>query len=208
MLSPSSKVISLLCMTVSCIADSTWGLQTDDSSSSSLAPESYGLANFPLANIEEDGANLEIPNPNVQLQQLEQSKSSHGCSSYSNMDTNRSNRKLRLRREGTACVWNQQTGSDAIPSSSDGVVPLKTGAYIKGGSLSDKWGVCGTGLSMVANSIPVCTPVNLADTTDEAITSLREGPYTDLLMARLCTVPSWLLQFETLQQNHSASTWE
>ena len=38
--------------------------------SSSLASESYGLANFPLANIEDVGVNLEIPNSNVQLQQL------------------------------------------------------------------------------------------------------------------------------------------
>lgn len=70
MLSPSSIVISLLFTAVSCIANSTLGLQADDPSSSSLASESYERANFPLANIEDDGANLEILNSNVQLQQL------------------------------------------------------------------------------------------------------------------------------------------
>ena len=208
MLSLSSRLISLLFMVISLIADSSLGLQADDDPSSSLASETYGLfSNFPLANIE-DGANLELPNPNVQPQQLEQSESSHGCSSYSNMNTNRRNRKLRLRRGDDTCGWNHQPGSDATPSWTDGIVPLRVGTYIAGGSLSDKWGVCGTQSSVVANSIPVCTPVNLADMTGDAITSLREGPFTDLLMARLCTVPSRLSQSETLQQNHSASTWE
>ena len=62
------------------------------------------------------------------------------------------------------------------PSWTDGVVPLRIGTYVTGGFLSDKWGVFGTELSVVANSIPVCTAVNLADMTGEAITSLREGP--------------------------------
>lgn len=190
--SPSSGLMSLILMAVSCIADSTLGLQADDLSSS-LASESYGLPNFPPAKIE-DGVNSEIPNPNDQLQQLEQSQISPGCSSYSsNTNTNRRNRKLRLiRRESAECGWDPPQGSDAIPSRTNSKVPLKVGTYITGGPLSDKWGVCGTEVSVVAKSIPVCTPVNLADITGDAITSLREGLYTDLLMARLCTVPSRL----------------
>lgn len=200
MLFPYSKVISFLFMAVSCIvvADSTLDLQADDPSSS-LASDNYGLANFPLANVEEggggDGVNLGIPPySNVQLQQSEQSKSSHDCSSDNSMDTNRSNRKSRLtRRESGVCDWNHRSGGDVIPSWTNAIVPLKIGTYITGGSLSDKWGVCGTQLSILTNSIPVCTPVNLANMAGEAISSLREGPFTDLLMARLCTVPSRLL---------------
>lgn len=194
MLSPSG-LISLLFMTISSIADSTLGLQPDDPSSS-LASESYGPPNFPLINIE-DGADLETPISNVELQQSEQSKSSNGCFSYSNMGTNRSNRRLRPRREDATCGWSDQAGSHIIPSWTTGIVPLAVGTYIAGGTLSDKWGVCGTGLSIVANSIPVCTPVNLADINGDAMTSLREGPYTDLLMARLCTVTFRLSQSET-----------
>ena len=194
MLSPSG-LISLLFMTVSSIADSTLGLQADDPSSS-LASETYGPQNFPLINIE-DGADLEIPISNVELQQSEQSKSSNGCVSYRNMGTNSSNRRLRLRRQAATCGWNDLSGSRIIPSWATGTFPLAVGTYIAGGTLSDKWGVCGTGLSIVANSIPVCTPVNLADINGDAMTSLREGPYTDLLMARLCTVTFRLSQFET-----------
>ena len=69
---------------------------------------------------------------------------------------------------------------------------LESELILQEASLSDKWGVCGTELSVVANSIPIYTAINLADITGEAITSLREGPFTDLLMARLCTVPSRL----------------
>lgn len=209
MLSPSSRLISLLFVTVSSIANSILGLQVDDPSSS-LTSESYGPQNFPLINIE-DGTNLEIPNSNLELQQSGQSKGSHGCSSYSNMDTNRSNRKLRLRGESATCGWNDESWSDVIPSRTNGIVSLRLGTYIAGGSLSDKWGVCGTELSVVVNSIPVCTPVNLADTTGDAMTSLREGPYTDLLMARLCTVPSRLLQSETHSTEpfcqHAGKSW-
>lgn len=194
MLSPS-RLISLLFMIVSSIADSTLSLQADKSSSS-LAPGSYEPPNFPLINIS-DGADLEIPVSNVELQQSEQSKSSHGCFSYSNIDTNRSNRKLRLRREDVTCGWNDQSRSHVIPSRTNSLVPLAIGSYIAGGTLSDRWGVCGSDLSMVVNSIPVCTPTNLADITGDAMTSLREGPYTDLLMARLCTVTFRLLQSET-----------
>lgn len=194
MLSPSSGLISLLFMTVSSIADSTLGLQADDPASS-LASESYGPSNFPLINLE-DGADLEIPISDVDLQQSEQSKSSNGCFSNSNMSTNRSNRRLRLRREHPTCGWSDRPGSQIIPSWTTGIVPLAVGAYIAGGALSDRWGVCGTGLSIVANSIPVCTPVNLADINGDAMTSLRDGPYTDLLMARLCTVTFRLSQSE------------
>ena len=193
-------------MIIPSIADSSLGLQADDSTSL-LASESYGSQNFPPANIE-DGANLEIPNPDVQPQKLVQSKGSHGCSSHRTMDTNRDTRKLRLRRGGAMCDWNDQPATDASPSEINANLPLEVGSYVTGGSLSDKWGVCGTGLSMFTNSIPVCTPVNLEDIDGDAITSLRPGIYTDLLMARLCTVPSRLLQSETLQPNHSASTWE
>lgn len=194
MLSPSSRLISLLFMTVSSIADSILSLQSDDPLSS-LASESYAPPNFSLINIE-DGANLEIPNSNIELQQSEQSKSSHACSSVSNIDTNRRNRKLRLRHEDAACGWSDRPETQVIPSRTNGIVPLTVGTYRTGSTLSDKWGVCGTDLSAVINSIPVCTPVNLAD-TGGAMTSLREGPYTDLLMARLCTVTSRLLQSET-----------
>lgn len=194
MLSPSG-LISLLFMTVSSIADSTLGLQADDPSSS-LASESYRPSNFPLINIE-DGADLEIPISNVEFQQPEQSKSSNGCSSYSNMGTNLSNRRLRPKRDGAMCGWSDQSESHIIPSWTKDIVPLAVGTYIAGGTLSDKWGVCGTGLSIAANSIPVCTPVNLADINGDAMTSLREGPYTDLLMARLCTVTFRLSQSET-----------
>lgn len=193
MLSPSSRLISLLFVTVSSIADSISSLQADDPSSS-LTSESYGPPNFPLLNIE-DGSNVEIPNSNVEPQHSEQPKSSHSCSSNNNMDTNRSNRKLRLRGGSAMCGWNDELWIDAIPSRGNGFIPLKVGTYIAGGSLSDKWGVCGAGFSVVA--IPVCTPVNLADSTGAAMTSLSDGFYTDLLMARLCTVPSRLLQSET-----------
>lgn len=190
--SPSSSgLMSLILMAVSCIADSTLGLQADDLSSS-LASESYVLPNVPLAKIE-DGVNSEISNPNDQLQQSEQSQISPGCSSYSsNTNTSRRNRKLRLIRRGSAaCGWDPPQGSDVLPSvNSKG--PLRVGTYLTGGPLSDRWGVCGTELSVVAKSIPVCTPVDLGDITGEAITSLREGLYTDILMARLCTVPFWL----------------
>lgn len=195
LLSPSSSgLISLLFMTVSSIADSTLGLQADDPTSS-LSSESYGPLNFPLINIE-DGADLEIPISNTEFQQSELPKNSNGCSSYSNMGTNRSNRRLRLRRDDS-CGWSDESRSHTIPSSSSSVVPLAVGTYIAGGTLSDKWGVCGNGLSMSANSIPVCTPVSLASLNGEAMTSLREGPYTDLLMARLCTVTFRLSQSET-----------
>lgn len=193
MLSLSSRLISLLFVTVSSIADSISSLQADDPSSS-LTSESYGPPNFPLLNIE-DGSNLEILSSNVEPQQSEQSKSSHSCSSNSNMDTNRSNRKLRLRGGSAMCGWNDEPWIDAIPSRFNGFIPLKVGTYIAGGTLSDKWGVCGAGFNVVA--IPVCTPVNLADSTGDAMTSLSDGFYTDLLMARLCTVPSRLLQSET-----------
>lgn len=199
MLSPSSGLISLLFMTVSSIADSTVGLQTDDPSSL-LAYESYGPPKFPKINIE-DGADLEIPISNIEFQQSEQSKSSNGCFSYSNMGTNRSNRRLRLKRDGT-CGWSDQPTSQSIPSWTS-VAPLAVGTYIAGGTLSDKWGVCGTSLSIVTNSIPVCTPVNLADVNGDAMTSLREGPYTDLLMARLCTVITFRL---TQSEPHSTKT--
>lgn len=194
MLSPS-RLISLLSMIVSSIADSTLSLQADKSSSS-LASGGYEPPNFPLINIS-NGADLEIPVSNVELQQLEQSKSSHGCFSYSNIDTNRSNRKLRLRREDATCGWNDQSRGHVIPSRTNSLVPLAIGTYIAGGSLSDKWSVCGSDLSVVVNFIPVCTPTNLADITGDDMTSLREGPYTDLLMARLCTVTFRLLQSET-----------
>lgn len=196
MLSPSSALIWLLFITLSSIADSssTLGLQTDDPSSSSLASENYGPPKYPLINIEDDGgADLEIPISNIDFRQSEQSKSSNGCFSYNNMGTNRSNRRLRLKREG-ACGWSDQPRSQGIPSWTPGILPLAIGTYIAGGTLSDKWGVCGTSLSIVANSIPVCTPVNLADANGDAMTSLREGPYTDLLMARLCTVTFRLSQ--------------
>lgn len=191
--SPSSSgLMSLILMAVSCIADSTLGLQADDLSSS-LASEIYILPNVPLAQIE-DGANSEISNPNDQLQQLEQSQISPGCSSYnSNTNTNRRNRKLRLIRRGNAaCGWDPPLGSDVLPSGTNSKVPLTVGTYLTGGPLSDRWGVCGTAMSVIAKSIPVCTPAILGDMTAEAITSLSEGLYTDLLMARLCTVPSWL----------------
>lgn len=195
MLSPSSGLISLLFMTVSSIADSTLGLQADDPSSSLSSPESYGPLNFPLLNIE-DGAGLEIPISNTKLQQSELSESSKGCSSHSNMGTNRSNRRLRLRREDS-CGWGDESRSHTIPSHTSDIVPLQFGTYIAGGTLSDRWGVCGNGLSMFANSIAVCTPVSLASLNGDAMTSLREGPYTDLLMARLCTVTFRLSQSET-----------
>ena len=191
--SPSSSgLMSLILMAVSCMADSTLGLQADDLSSS-LASESYVPPTVPLAQIE-DGDNPEISNPNDQLQQWEQSQISPSCSSYnSNTNTNRRNRKLRLIRRGSAaCGWGPHLGSDVLPSWTNDKVPLKVGTYLTGGPLSDRWGVCGTELSVVSKSIPVCTPADLGDITGDAITSLREGLYTDLLMARLCTVPSWL----------------
>lgn len=195
MLSPSSSgLISLLSMAVSSIAVSTFGLKADDPSSS-LSSESYGPLKPPLINIE-NGADLGIPISNAELQQSEPPKSSNGCSSYSNMDTNRSNRRLRLRRE-ESCGWSDESRSHTIPSSSSSIVTLQIGTYIAGGTLSDKWGVCGNGLSMSANSIPVCTPVSLTSLNGDAMTSLREGPYTDLLLARLCTVTFRLSQSET-----------
>lgn len=190
--SPSSSgLMSLILMAVSCIADSTLGLQADDLSSS-LASESYVPPYVPLAKIE-DGVNSEISNGNDQLQQSEQSQISPGCSSYiSNTNTSRRNRKLRLIRRGSACGWDPNLESDVLPSSTNSKVPLRVGTYLTGGPLSDRWGVCGTELNAVAKSIPVCTPVNLGDITGDAITSLGQGLYTDILMARLCTVPSWL----------------
>lgn len=191
--SPSSSgLMSLILMAVSCIADSTLGLQADDLSSS-LASESYVPPYVPLAKIEDGGVNSEISNPNDRLQQSEQSQISPGCSSYSsNTNTSRRNRKLRLIRRGSACGWDPNLESDVFPSSTNSKVPLRVGTYITGGPLSDRWGVCGTELNAVAKSIPVCTPVNLGDIIGDAMTSLVQGLYTDILMARLCTVPSWL----------------